>query len=106
MPSNANFVTQALKASERHRDNVAVQVLAESLNTAVQAARVAARNHTAAFVGYRCGAEGEDGFSPLYDLNADLLQGPIKEMGAIHRVGVITEMLVAVLNAHGEDLPM
>lgn len=98
-----NVVAIALETAEKHMDNPAVVTLYGKLKTAQMMVRAQSSTFDM-LTGYRKGAAGEDGYGLLFNLDADMFKPMMREMSALREVTVVTECLVAVLNALGEEI--
>ncbi len=107
--SEINLITQALTAAKRHADNPAVAALVEKLATArLMAAQEGLMPAFDPLAGYKKGAEGEDGYSLMISMDRDmprlLIGDSLQKLSQLREVAVVTECLIAVLNAMGENI--
>lgn len=102
--TDTNIVTTLLACAERHPDNKAVQSMATSLRTAVTTARLNKGEHDVGLSGYRAGTQGRDGYGPMTHLDASVLTSMMREMSALHKVGVIVDVMATALQALGEEI--
>lgn len=99
-----NPIEHALAVADaKYADNVVIKAIAQKLRTAQAMAEMQSRNHSDILLGYRAGALAQEGYGLMHSVNADALSGMLKEMSALHTVGIIAETLVEALNALGED---
>ena len=103
-----NPITAVFEAAKRHNDNPAVGILANKLETAQILAKTAAMTPVGdPLAGYRKGGAGEEGYSLMHSINAEMFPRPnFQEITCLHEVTVIASCLAAVLNDLGENIDL
>lgn len=103
-----HVIAIALKAAnDRHSDNLAIQAIVQNLKTAMETVRI--HDATAPFdilAGYQKGAQGEEGYGLMHSIDATLLSSTLLRISNMRSVATITEVLVAALNACGEEIDL
>ena len=102
-----NALGQALaiaKLYEKH--NPPIRALADMVRNSVQMAKGAQSDASAMLGAWRMGLDGEEGFGIMTTLDTDVLKGVMRELGALHDVGVATMALVTALQAEGETIDL
>lgn len=102
-----NPIPLALEAARmRHADNPAIQAIATRLEQAMQMAKHQAGSPDFPLAGYRRGSQGDDGYGMLFSIDMSVFTQRMREMTELHAIAVATEILVAALNALGEDIEL
>jgi hypothetical protein len=102
--SKKNIITQVQETAKLFPDNVAVVTLLNRLDQVQLVANITNSSSMKVdmLAGYTLGTKGEDGYTPMLNLNNSALEQVSRRMWAMHEVAVVLDCLVLVLTALGE----
>ena len=102
-----NAMAIALDIAERdYAGDAGISALAATLRDSISLARLSASSCDALMGGWRKGIEGREGYGVMTTMDTSLIQHVAKEVGTLHEVGVVTMVLIAALQAHGETIDL